>query len=84
MEGSVSICLSCLSIGCPSAPAPDVADPSLSPSHYPTDARRRNRFFGGEFAFESRWRNFGVMLVFIGLCQLAFWAALRYRRFEKR
>lgn len=73
--------LSYLSVGCSSARAPA---PDVSPSQNPTDARRRNRFFGGEFAFESRWRNFGVMLVFIGLCQLAFWAALRYRRFEKR
>lgn len=57
---------------------------STTANERPTTHPSTNRFFGGEFAFENRWRNFGVMLVFIGLCQVAFWAALRFRRFEKR
>lgn len=64
-------------------PPPGHSHPRLqNPSQHALSHTRR--FFGGEFAFEHRWRNFCVLLVFVGLCQLGFFLALKYRRFEKR
>ena len=41
-------------------------------------------FFGEEFSFDHRWRDSGVLILAIAVCNTAFYLALRYGKFEKR